>query len=111
MGFRTFAAAPVGDLDIDVETLPAKAHSRAREPFSKIGNIVEQSMGPEGPERHPMAVSSTSAPQSLAIVALNVTKQSQAVNAQVVQSAVETARDIAHANQSASGGAAVDIKV
>ncbi len=58
-----------------------------------------------------MAVSSTGAAQSLAVVALNVTKQSQAVNAQVVQSAVETARVIAETNQSASGSSKVDITV
>jgi hypothetical protein len=57
-----------------------------------------------------MAVSSAGAAQSLAVVALNVTKQSQAVKAQVVQSAVETARVIAETNQSASGGSSVDIK-
>ncbi len=58
-----------------------------------------------------MAVSSTGAAQSLAVVALNVTKQSQAVNAQVVQSAVETARVIAETNQSASSSNKVDISV
>jgi hypothetical protein len=44
-------------------------------------------------------------------VALNVAKQSQAANAQVVQSAVETARVIAETNQSASGSGSVDISV
>jgi hypothetical protein len=75
------------------------------------GDIVFKTMGPEGPERQPMAVSSAGAAQSLAVVALNVTKQSQAVNAQVVQSAVETALVIAETNQSASTSGSVDITV
>ena len=57
-----------------------------------------------------MAVSSVGAAQSLAVVGFNITKQSQAANAQVVQSAVETAKVIAETNQSAAGGASVDIK-
>ncbi|MDA0341954.1 MAG: hypothetical protein O3B74_10200 [Proteobacteria bacterium] len=58
-----------------------------------------------------MAVSSASGAQSLAVVAFNISKQSQLVNAQVVQNAVETARVIADSSQSASSGAAVDITV
>ena len=58
-----------------------------------------------------MAISSATAAQSLAVVALNTAKQSQVVNAQVVQSAVETAKTIATANQSAASGSQVDILV
>lgn len=56
-----------------------------------------------------MAISAAASNSSLAVVALNAAKQSQLVKAQVVQSAVETARVIAETNQSASVGGSVDI--
>ena len=58
-----------------------------------------------------MAVSSASGAQSVVVVACNIAKRSQLVNAQVVQNAMETARGIADSSQSASSGASVDIAV
>ena len=58
-----------------------------------------------------MAVSAAASNTSLAVVALNIAKQSQLAKAQVVQSAVETARIIAETNQSATTGKSVDISV
>ena len=104
------ATSPPGRVNT-LESAVRGRHLRKMKPSLKTGDIVFETRGPEGPERHPMAVSSAGAAQSLAVVALNVAKQSQAANAQVVQSAVETARVIAETNQSASGSGSVDISV
>jgi hypothetical protein len=58
-----------------------------------------------------MAVSAAASNTSLAVVALNIAKQSQLATAQVERSAVETARIIAETNQSATAGKSVDISV
>lgn len=59
-----------------------------------------------------MAVTGSANPL-LALTGLNIAKQSQAVNAQVIQSAVETAKQIASTPPAGSGvsSGAVDISV